>query len=165
MQLKSSHSAGILQWRHNRNPIDRTSKRATMLCAIADRRVSKPGTAVPRKPLEEELFQLVYIPKMKFHVPGEWRLHLGALRTWIEGALISCVRERRRAPKYTRRLHRTYEWLCAGQIYRRSIISVFLTPQLSDQTQPLDLGMSAPQRTLLDPSLFQKDSLRRHRSL
>ena len=72
MQLNSSHSAGRLQWQHIRNPIDRTSKRATMLCVIAaDRRASKPGTAVPRKPLEEELFQLVYIPKMKFHVPGE----------------------------------------------------------------------------------------------
>ena len=41
-------------------PFDRTSKRASTLCAIAaDRRALKPGTAVPRKTLEEELFQLV----------------------------------------------------------------------------------------------------------
>jgi hypothetical protein len=131
-------------------PVSRESKRSTVLGAIAaDGTCLRPLVIVPRKSIEQELYQMGYTQNRIMYGSNE----SGFITTelfdqWATTELIEYVRKTRIELQYQGEAvlildgcscHASDRFL--DEMSHFGIVPFFLPPHSSDQTQPLDLGI------------------------
>ena len=136
-------------------PVSRKEQRATLLAAIcADGSSMKNMIVLPRKSIDQELFELGYTPD-KFHYGHSEKgfMTTRLFREWIELSFIPEIRSRRARYKYEGPVlaimdgFSVHDSEMVSELFEKElIISIFIPPHSSNQVQPLDLGVFAIQK-------------------
>jgi hypothetical protein len=136
-------------------PTDRSTKRCSLLgCICADGSTVKPLLIVSRKTSELELYEIGYTPeKVNLRYQESGFMNTILFEEWLWDEIIPVVRERRAKLDYSgpsflimdgMSAHDS-DWVFLGA-EDAGIVTIFLPPHSSDQTQPLDLGIFGIQK-------------------
>lgn len=137
-------------------PIDRCSKRASMLAGIcADGSVIPPCIIIQRKTIEKELLDAGYTPeKLCIAFQENGFFDHSVFQKWAEEYFFPFIEKRRENFDYAGEsllildgfsVHDCDEFL--DECTYHGVYPLFLPPHSSDQTQPLDLGIFAVQKS------------------
>jgi hypothetical protein len=136
-------------------PIDRQSKRATLLVAItAAGDALRPLVIVPRQTCEQELYEIGFSPQYTLYAEQENGFVTAELfNYWADEVLFPYIEKTREEMKYTGEAvvildgctAHTNDCFQDNATYN-GVELVFLPAHTSDQTQPLDLGVFGTQK-------------------